>query len=88
MHAQRIQQIHILFLSLAILESKIKGFSVLRLPNPSFALSAYEHTLIVNAGKEFLPPETTIFHDIDGALVALFIPQGMTITINEGIKVK
>ena len=50
---------------------------MIRLPNPSFALSAYEHTLIVNAGKEFLPPETTIFHDIDGALVALFIPKGM-----------
>ena len=63
-------------LCIAILESKIKGFTVIQLPNPSFALSAYEHTLIVNARKEFLPPETTIFHEIDGSLVALYIPKG------------
>ena len=64
-------------LSIVILESKVPGFCVIHLPNPKYALSAYEHNLIVNAGKEFLPPETTIFHDLDGVLVALFVPRGM-----------
>lgn len=64
-------------LSIVILESKVPGFCIIHLPNPKYALSAYEHNLIVNAGKEFLPPETTIFHDLDGVLVALFVPRGM-----------
>ena len=67
----------------SILESIIPGFCIIHLPNPKYALSAYEHTLIVNAGKEFLPPETTIFHDLDGVLVALFVPK-----VREGLSLR
>ena len=44
----------------------------------------------MNAGKEFLPPETTIFHDLDGVLVALFVPKsdpilGIWCIVREGL---
>ena len=58
-----------------ILETRIPGFFILHLPDPKFALSAYEHMLIVNARKEFLPPETALFQSLDGVFVALFVPK-------------
>lgn len=58
-----------------ILETRIPGFLVLHLPDPKFALSAYEHMLIVKARKEFLPPETALFQSLDGVFVALFVPK-------------
>lgn len=51
-------------LFVAILESIIPGFCIIHLPNPKYALSAYEHTLIVNAGKSFFllkPPSFMIW---------------------------
>ena len=61
----------------SILEKVIPGFRILHLPNTKFSLSAYEHSLLSNAKKEFLPPETSIFRDVNGILVGLVIPQGM-----------
>lgn len=60
----------------AILESWIEGFRVLHLPKPKFALSAYEHNLLSNASREFLPPATAIFRNVNGVLVGLCIPRG------------
>ena len=58
----------------SILESLIPGFTIIHLPKTKFSLSAYEHSMIANAGKEFLPPETRIFRDVNGILVGLVIP--------------
>ena len=60
----------------AILENWIEGFRVLHLPKPKFALSAYEHNLLSNASREFLPPATAIFRNVNGVLVGLCIPRG------------
>lgn len=62
-----------------ILEQRIPDFRIIHLPNTKFALSAYEHSLIANAGKEFLPPETMIFRNVNGVLVGLVIPSGRPI---------
>ena len=59
-----------------ILEQLIPGFRIIHLPNTKYALSAYEHSLISNAGREFLPPETMIFRNVNGVLVGLVIPSG------------
>ena len=58
-----------------ILEAKIPGFFLLHLPEPKFALSAFEHMLIVSARREFLPPETALFQSMEGVFVALFVPK-------------
>ena len=58
-----------------ILEEKIPGFFLLHLPDPKFALSAFEHMLIVSARREFLPPETALFQSLEGVFVALFVPK-------------
>ena len=60
-----------------ILEQLIEGFRIIHLPNTKYALSAYEHSLISNAGREFLPPETMIFRNVNGVLVGLVIPTGI-----------
>lgn len=49
---------------------------MLHLPKPKFALSAYEHNLLSNASREFLPPATAIFRNVNGVLVGLCIPRG------------
>ena len=49
---------------------------MIHLPNPKYALSAYEHSMLVNAAREFLPPETAIFRDLNGTLAGLYIPSG------------
>ena len=61
---------------IAILEDLIPHFRVIHLPNPKYALSAYEHSMLVNAAREFLPPETAIFRDLNGTLAGLYIPSG------------
>ena len=61
----------------SILESLIPGFTIIHLPKAKYSLSAYEHSLIANAGKEFLPPNTLIFRNLNGLLVGLVIPSGM-----------
>lgn len=58
-----------------ILEEKIPGIFLLHLPDPKFALSAFEHMLIVSARREFLPPETALFQSLEGVFVALFVPK-------------
>ena len=49
---------------------------MIHLPSPKYALSAYEHSMLVNAKREFLPPATAIFRNLNGALAGLFIPSG------------
>lgn len=66
----------------SILENRIEGFRVIHLPNPKFALSAYEHNLISNASREFLPPATAIFRNVNGVLVGLCIPR-----VKEGLEI-
>ena len=41
-----------------ILEQLIEGFRIIHLPNTKYALSAYEHSLISNAGREYFTHET------------------------------
>ena len=59
-----------------ILETLIPHFHVIHLPSPKYALSAYEHSMLVNAKREFLPPATAIFRNLNGALAGLYIPSG------------
>lgn len=49
---------------------------MIHLPSPKYALSAYEHSMLVNAKREFLPPATAIFRNLNGALAGLYIPSG------------
>ena len=59
-----------------ILETLIPHFHVIHLPSSKFALSAYEHSMLVNAKREFLPPATAIFRNLNGTLAGLYIPSG------------
>ena len=70
---------HSFFWSLfvAILETKIPGFYVIHIPKPMYALSAYEHTLISNLSREFLPPSTAIFRDLNGFPAGVYVPKCM-----------
>lgn len=64
-------------LFVAILETKIPGFYVIHIPKPMYALSAYEHTLISNLSREFLPPSTAIFRDLNGFPAGVYVPKCM-----------
>ena len=60
--------------NLAILEHKIPGFFVFRMPPVSFALSSFEHTFLSNVSKEFLPPSTALFRGMKGFPAGVFVP--------------
>lgn len=60
--------------NLAILEHKIPGFFVIRMPPVSFALSSFEHTFLSNVSKEFLPPSTALFRGMKGFPAGVFVP--------------
>ena len=62
-------------LFVAILETRIPGFYVIHITKPLYALSAYEHTLISNLSREFLPPSTAIFRDLNGFPVGVYVPK-------------
>lgn len=61
-------------LVVAILETRIPGFYAIHIPKSMYALSAYEHTLISNLSREFLPPATAIFRELNGFPAGVYVP--------------
>ena len=69
----------LIWLWLAILEAVIPGLYFIHLPNTKYSLSAFEYQLIGSASKEFLPPATRIFKQMNGCPVGVYVPQCMVI---------